>query len=149
MTAPTVTITIDRSSLSLSDLTFVGSGSSGYGLVSYQPPLMVARNTYAPSSRFTDGGELVGGAWEKTNIAFDWYALAASTETAVQAAFAAVVAAIGQFSFEVTTQVSGAPAQVWQADRGSMSPSQRTYVDLANHCPVYAVTIPVQPIPGS
>lgn len=77
------------------------------------------------------------------------YCATAANETSAQSSYATVAAAIGQHSFTVTTQVSGAPAQVWSADRGSIQlagSGGRTYIDLMNANPEYAVTIPVYPI---
>lgn len=152
MIDPSLTISITRLLLpgSLAPLQFAATpADETLGIFNYQPPSAIARNGYAPANRFRDGAELTSSAWEKTNLGLDWMADEASSETEIQAAYAEVLAAIGQFTFEVTTQVSGAPAQVWRADRGSMSPAPRTYLDLANLCPVYPVTIPVHPIPGA
>lgn len=152
MTDPTLTISIDRSSLpgSLAPLVFSAAlDATPLGIVGYQPPADVPRYAYAPSSADVDGAELVAVAWEHTNLGFDWVADEAASEADVQTAYLEVRAALEQFSFPVTTQVDGAPAQVWTADRGGMNPSPRTYEDLLNHNPVYSVTIPVQPIPGS
>lgn len=150
---PTLTISIDRSSLpgSLSPLTFSAkrSGGTTRGIVAYQAPLAVPRNAFAPPNRFIDGNELLSSSWEQTSLAFDWVPVGATTEATVQAAYIEVLAAIGQFAFEVTTKVSDADGQVWSAYRGAMSPNPRTLLDLSHLCPVYPVVIPVQPIPGA
>lgn len=152
MTDPTLTITIDRSSLpgSLDPLEFSGNlDDAGLGILDYQPPARQARVAYAPDSVNTHGSEATGASWQQAILGFDWVCDTAADETALQAAYEEVVAALGQFSYEVTTQVSGAPAQTWSADMGSCAPSQRDYENLANLNPVYAVSIPVYPIPGS
>lgn len=105
-----------------------------------------------PDSDNITGSELTSVADQATILGFDWFPVGAANETAVQAAYAEVAAAIGQFRFTVTTQVGGATAQVWTADAGDIQlggSDGRTYVDLNHLCPVYAVTIPVQPIPGA
>jgi hypothetical protein len=150
MTDPTLMISIDRTSLSLDPLVFSGSpDGTVLGVVSYQPPGLQRRITYAPDSADVDGSEAVASAWQQALLSFDWVRDGGATETQVQASYLEVAAALAQFSYPVTTQVSGAPAQVWAADSGSLAPAARTYVDLVNHNPVYSVTIPVRPIPGS
>lgn len=150
MTAPTLTITIDRTSLSLSPLVISGSlDANELGIVNFRPPPRQARTTYAPDSVDLDGSEPIATAWQQSLLNFDWMPDQAASETDVQASYVEVCAALAQFSYAVTTQVSGAPAEVWTAERGSITPPQRDYVDLAYLRPVYAVTIPVRPIPGS
>lgn len=146
MTDPTLTIAISRTSLSLAPLSFSGAlDGTTLGIVGYQPPAMQSRVVYMPDSADVDGSEAIAATWQQSLLSFDWVREGA-TETQVQASFAEVLAAVGQFSYTVTTTVSGAPAQVWSADRGSVVPSARTYVDLEHRIPVYAVTIPVYPI---
>lgn len=152
MTSPTLTITIDRSSMAgaLEPLVFSGAlDSNELGVVSYQPPALQRRVAYAPDSGDVDGSEAVSSSWQQSLLSFDWVRDAAASETQVQASYDEVAAALAQFSFTVTTKVSDAPSRVWSADSGSLVPSPRTYEDMANLNPVYAVTIPVQPIPGS
>lgn len=151
MTNPTLTVSIDRTSLSLSPLVLNGQHTGSYGIVRYIPPAMIARLDYMPDSPDVDGSELTSASWQQTILGVDWMPLDAANETAIQTAYAAVLAAIGQFSYTVTTTVNGAPAQVWSADRGSMQlggSDGRTYVDLAYRVPIYALTIPVYPVPS-
>lgn len=151
MSDPTLTVSIDRTGLSLSPLVFNGARTGSYGIVHYVPPAMVARVGYMPDSPNVDGSEAISAAWGQGILGVDWIPLGAANETAVQSAYAAVIAAIGQFSYTVTTQVNGAPAQVWTADRGSMQlggSDGRTYVDLVTRTPIYALSIPVYPVPA-
>jgi hypothetical protein len=148
---PTLTISIDRSGMtgSLGPLEFSGKlDGTSLGIVNYQAPARQSRTAYAPDSINIHGSEAIGAAWQQAILSFEWVCDTASSETDVQAAYDEVVAALEQFSYPVTTQVSGAPAQSWAADMGSCAPSGRTYADLANTNPVYAVTIPVYPIPA-
>lgn len=147
----TLTISIDRTGLSLSALEFSGADdATDLGIVGYQPPSRQSRVTYAPDSINIAGSEAIGGTWQQAILGFDWVPDRAASESDVQTAFAEVVAAVGQFSFTVTTQVSGAPAQVWAANMGSATHPARTYVDLSGVVrPVFSVSIPVYPIPGS
>lgn len=147
MTDPTLTVSIDRTSLSLAALVFSATlDANALGIVAYQPPSMQSRLAYMPDSFDVNGSEAIGASWQQAILGFDWVRDNGATETQVQASYAEVLAAIGQFAFPVTTQVSGAPAQVWSANRGSMSAAPRTYSDLTYRNPVYAVTIPVYPI---
>lgn len=144
---PTLTVSIDRTSLSLAPLVFSGSlDGTALGIVGYQPPSLQMRVAYAPDSVNVHGSEPVGASYQQAILGVDWVRDGAATETQVQASFAEVAAAVGQFSYTVTTQVSGAPAQVWSADPGSLSASGRTFGDLANVNPVFALSIPVYPI---
>ena len=150
MTAPTLTVTIDRTSLSLPPLVLSGTrDSNALAIVSYQAPSTLARVGYMPDSADTHGSEAISFAYQQAILGFDWVRDGGSTETQVQASRNEVAAALAQFSYSVTTQISGAPAEAWTADPGSQVPSARTYADLMNRNPVYAVTIPVYPIPGA
>jgi len=152
MTEPTTLITISRTALSLSDLVLSGTlaDANGFGIVRYFPPGRQSRVLYAPDSADVHGSEAVAWSLQQAMLGFDWMPVGAASETAVQTARNAMEAAISQFSFQVTTQVSGAPAEAWKADPGSMTlggSDGRTYVDMKYRVPVYAVTIPVYPIP--
>jgi hypothetical protein len=151
MTDPTLTISIGRTSLSLSPLLFSGSlDGTELGVVNFQPPARLSRVTYAPDSIDVHGSEAIGASWQQAILGWDWVLDGAANETALQAKYDEVVAAVGQFSYAVTTQANGAPAQVWAADMGSVTPPARTYVDLAHpNALVVSVSIPVYPIPGS
>lgn len=147
MTDPTLTITISRTSLSLSPLVLSGTyDSNALGVTNYQPPAEVPRYGWAPDSADVNGSELISVALEQANLSFDVVTDQATTATVSQSLRDQVRAAVGQFSFTVTTQVDGAPAEVWSASRGQFSPAPRTYEDMANHNPTYSVTIPVYPI---
>lgn len=153
MTAPTNTISIDRSSLTLSALQISGSrDGTELGLVRYIPPARIPRIAYQPDTGGIHGSEATQWSWQQAILGFDWVPDTAESETEIQAAYYEMLAAITQFKYEVTTQVSGAPAEVWLADPGAITlggSDGRTYVDLNFLRPVYAVTIPVYPIPGA
>lgn len=148
MTAPQLTITISQTG---DDLVLSGTpGEGAYGITSYSPPALQARLVYAPDSAYTHGSEATGSAWQQAVLSFSWVPDTAADEGDVAATYAAVVAAIGQFSFTVTTQISDAAAELWSGRHGSiaLASGSRGYTDLAHHNPVYNVTIPVYPIPG-
>lgn len=146
-----LTITIDRTGLSLSPLVLSGvDDDHDYGITAYQPPALQARVGYMPDSGDIDGSEAISSSWQQSLLGFSFVPDHADDETDVQASYAEVAAAVGQFSFTVTTQVSGAPAQVWSADRGSiaLAAGSRSYLDLTAVPPVYSITIPVYPVPA-
>lgn len=150
MIDPTLTITISRASLSLPDLVFSGKvDGTVLGIVNYQPPAYLWRIAYMPDSADTHGSEAVSAAYQQAILGWDWMRDSSTTEAQVQAAREEVRAALAQFSYTVTTKVSDAPAEVWAADPGSLTPPARSYVDLAHLWPVFAITIPVYPIPGA
>lgn len=147
MTAPTLTISIDRSSLSLSPLVLSGTNDSNdLGVVNYTPPAKQKRLGQMPDAPDIDGTEYVSSSYQQSRLNFDFVTDKATSETELQALEDELAAAIDQFAFVVTTQVDGAPARAWSANSGDLIPPSRTYTDLANHNPVFAVSIPVFPI---
>lgn len=150
MTDIPVLITISRTAAAGGPDPLVISGSideNALGVTDFKRPGLNARITYAPDSRYFDGSEETAVAWDQGILAFSWVPDQAENETDNQASHWEVAAAIAQRRFDVTTQVSDAPAEVWRAKRGSMIPDARSYSDLVNNNPVYALTIPVHPIP--
>lgn len=149
MTAPTLTITISQTG---DDLVLSGTpGVGDLGVTRYSPPALQARLTYMPDNPSIDGSEATGAAWQQSLLTFDWVPDTATDEGDVAASYADVVAAIAQFEFTVTTEVSDAVEEVWSANRGSivLSGGSREYTSLVNKNPVYTVTIPVYPIAGA
>ena len=149
MSDPTLTITLDRTSLGLGALVLSGSGTANpLGIVAYTPPALQQRIIYAPDAPGVHGSEALAASWQQAVLGFDWCRFDAATEAQVAASYDEVAEALGQFSFLVTTAVSDALAQTWAANAGSLVPSARTYSDLTYRNPVYAVSIPVYPIPS-
>ena len=149
MTAPTLTITIAQTG---DDLVLSGTpGVGSLGITRYAPPALQTRLSYMPDSPSVHGSEATGASWQQALLSFDWVPDTATDEGDVAASYADVVAAISQFEFEVTTQVSDAAAEVWVANWGSivLAGGSRDYTSLVNKNPVYTVTIPVYPIAGA
>lgn len=147
-----LTITIDRTGLALSDLVLSGLlDANPYGIVAYSPPALQARLIALPDSASVHGTEYVGGGWQQSLLGFSWVPDQAEDAGDAQAAYREVAAAIGQFSFVVTTQVGSAAAEVWDASMGNiaLAAGSRDFTDLEHSNPVYSVTIPVYPIPGA
>lgn len=153
MSDPNVTIKVYRSGMegSPDPLEFSGIDDSvALGIFGFQRPGLQMRITYAPDSNSRHGSTKRAAAYQQAILGWDWAADAAATETEVAAAYAEVAAAIAQFTYVVGTTVSDADEELWSADPGSMVPSPRTYEDLVDPGQVvYAVSIPVYPIPGS
>lgn len=149
---PTLTINISRLLLpgDLDPLEFSATlDGTTLGILSYQEPAMLQRLGYMQDHPDVDGSELTSASLQKVLLGFDWFADLAETEAEAQSAKVEVRAALRQIAYTVTTQVSGAPAEVWFADPGNMTPSPRTYDDLVNLGQAHEVSIPVQPIPGA
>lgn len=144
-------ITISRSTDAGGPSPLILSGTldeNDIGITNFTEPSLRARITYGPDSRYFDGSEETAVAWEQDQVAFGWTPSRPSTEAAVQVSYLELAAALAQRRFDVTTQISDAPALVWRAKRGSMIPRPRELVDLLFKTPVYDVTIPVFPIPS-
>jgi hypothetical protein len=145
---PTLVITISRTELGLGLLTLsAADDGTPLGIYRFRQPSLQRRNNYAPSSQYADGDEQISSSWQQALMEFDW-AQEGATEAQVQASYWEIAKALAQSSYTVTTQINGAPVLSWDADSGSMAASDRTYEDLSESDQVYAVTIPVKPIPG-
>lgn len=147
-TNPSLTITIDRASLSLADLVMTASaGYTGLGIVNYTEPAMQSRILYAPSSAYIPGDVALAATWQQTSLNFDVVAPRVSTETQARAAIAELLTAIYRLQFPLTVSVSDADGETWTCDAGSVAPlGSRTYVDLRYHGPVWGVSIPCHPV---
>jgi hypothetical protein len=147
-----VTVSIDRTSLGKAPLVLSAGQDTTLGLTAYQPPGKVARVTYANDHPDMDGSVALSASWQQALLGFNVVTDQAADEAAIASQVAELVEALAQFSYLVTTTVGNAPAEVWSAQRGSIAlavSDGRSFTDLANHNPVYAITIPVYPIPGS
>lgn len=149
MITPSLSISIDRTSLSLGALVLYGSNGGGTLAVSrFVEPGQVARIVYAPDVPGLSGSIPLASSYQQAVLSFDAFPADAATEAIAQAAIGDLRAALAQFSYQVTTIVSGSQ-NVWACDTGSISlanPEGRTYADLANLNPTYAVTIPCKPM---
>lgn len=153
MTVPTMTISVARvvDAGGPDPLTYSAADDDiPLGIVSYQAPAHVNLVVYAPDTGSVAGSEATGASLQHALLQWDWMCDTAEDEADMQAAYTEACAAVDQFAYEVTTQVNGAPAQVWQADSGTVTPPARTFVDLDHpDALVMSITIPVYPIPGS
>lgn len=152
MVDPSLVLTIDRTSLSLSPLVMSASRSDAtdLGIVSFREPAMQARLTLAPESRLIAGDQMTGSTLQQTLLSFQLMPLEAASESEVRTVIEELQAAVcRQASFTVTDAISGAPERTWSCNSGSVIPdSDRSLVDLTHHVPVWSVSIPAYPIWG-
>lgn len=147
MPDPTLTISIDRSALSLSPLLFVGSGDGQLGITDYREPAMQPRLRVAPASDFIHGE--IPLAWSYQQTILEWsFATFGTTEAESRTLVAEVRAAVTQgLSFPVTVTVNGAPAETWSCNPGQVvSETPRTYENLRDSDPTWLVSLPCYPI---
>lgn len=106
-----ISLTFDRSSLSLADLVISTHPNSG---ALYLPeggvtrPVFSTRYTRTPQSAYEDGnGDLLAAVREATDLPVTIYAHGEDT-AALEAAKAALEAAVAQWSYDLTLTVDGA-----------------------------------------
>jgi hypothetical protein len=149
MTAPTLTISIDRTSMTLSALVLTGhvDVSRVLSVSDYQEPAMQPRIQYAPSSDDVSGEMPLGWVWQDSILGFNVFSDASATEADMRSKIAELTAAVARLSYETTVTVSDADPEVWTCRPGSVTPvGGRSLVDMRLHNPVWSVAIPVYPI---
>lgn len=144
----TLTISINRASLSLAPLVLSGSdGGSSLGITDYSEPAIQPRILYAPDSAYESGSTPLAVAFEDTIVGFAVCTTTSTTEAASRSLIAELVSAVSQFSYTVTVTVDGAPAETWTCRTGAVAPvGGRTYSNLRRHNPEWSVTIPAHPV---
>lgn len=147
-----ITVSISRASLPGSPAPLVLSGTEDgtlWGIVGFRTPGRVRRYAWLPDSPDVDGSVLVSSSLQQGLLSVA-VAPDVTSESALQTALGDLYAALGQWSYTVTTTAGGAPAQAWSANPGSIELAEdtRDIDDLADSDPVYAITIPVYPIPA-
>jgi hypothetical protein len=146
----TVTVSIDRSSLSLTALVASDDGATYQikqdGLTR---PAITWRLTAAPDSADVHGTEYVAAAKEQTSLPLDIIVKAASS-AALNTACVALEDALSQFTYTATVVVDGV-TKVWSCAPAAYSPTSGLieFGMVNGHFDVFTVTIPVYPIPGS
>ena len=145
----TVTVSIDRASLSLTALAITNDGATyqiaqdGLG-----EPNITWRRLSAPDSANIHGTEYIGAVKEQTSIPLVVIVKAASS-SALKTARDALFAALSQFSYPVTITVDGV-AEVWTAGPADWARSTTVQPgQVAQFFTSLTVTVPVYPIPGS
>lgn len=141
-----LTISIDRTSLSLAPLVLSGSDdSTPLGVTGYQEPAIEPRISYVPDSAWVDGSVAVAVSYAQTFLGFDVVTDQAVSESESRLLLAELRRALGQFRYGVTVTVGDAPPETWACDPGTVGPIDRSFVDLRDHNPVWPVTIPCRP----
>lgn len=141
-----LTISIDRTALSLSPLVFVGSGDGQLGVTDYREPAMQPRLRVAPASDFIHGEVALAWSWQQTIL--EWsFATFGTTEAESRSLLAEVRTAVTQgLSFPVTVTVNGV-AETWSCSPGPVNPeSPRTFENLRDSDPTWSVSLPCYPI---
>lgn len=148
MIDPTLTISIDRTALSLSALVCSGKrDGSPLLLTDYAEPAMQARVGTSPDSEWVHGSQALSWAWQQTILSFSVMA-DASTEAAARAVIAELRAAVTQgLNYSVTVSVSDADAETWRCQPGSVTPAgSRSLADMRRPVNVWNVTLPCYPV---
>jgi hypothetical protein len=144
---PTLTISLDRTSLSLSPLVLSGvTDTNVWGILpGFQLPGQVPRVTYAESP-FVHGAVAVGSTYQQAVLGFSVFPRVADA-AALSTAVAGLRAALGQFAYTATVAWNG-DTSTWECDPGSLTPQPVDLPELRANAPVYEVSIPCYPIPS-
>jgi hypothetical protein len=144
-----LTISIDRTSLTLSALLLTGHDNPArvFSVADYQEPAMQPRTQYAPSSDDVSGEMPLSWVWQDSILGFNVFAEDVTTEADLRSRLAALTAAVGRLSYATTVTVGDAAPETWTCRPGTVTPAgSRTSFDLQTHDPVWSVSIPVHPI---
>lgn len=120
------------------------------GITAYSSPGRIGRVTYLPDEPDIHGSIPQAGSLQQGVISFGVLATAAS-ESVMRSLIGPLEQALGQLNYTVTETIGDAAPRVYPAVMGSIELANnagRTYEDLRDSDPVYAVTIPVYPIPS-
>lgn len=141
-------VTIDRSSLSLSDLVISDAFDATYQLLrdGLGRPAITWRMTAAPDSVDVHGTEYLAAVKEQTSLPLKVMVQAASTG-ALDTAVTALEDALSQFTFPVTQDIDGV-TKVWSASPASYGADsgQVVHARVLQHFEVMVITIPIYPI---
>lgn len=116
-------------------------------LVGLREPARQTRIAYAPASAWMPGEMPLAVTWQQSLLGLEVAARGAATESAAQAALAELDNAVLSLGVPVHV-VWHDHTQVWTCHGGSRTPStDRDYVNLRDHDPVWSVSLPCYPIP--
>lgn len=143
-----LTISIDRTSLTLPALVLLGHGTApGLAVEGYTEPTLRPRVAYAADSDWVDGSMPLSMSWQESLIGFSVFADAAASEAQARGWIAELVRALGRLRYLVTITVNNAPAETWTCAPGSVTPTgSRTSANMRDYDQVWEVSIPCQPI---
>lgn len=145
---PTLTISIDRTSLGLGPLVFSGrTDLNVWGILpGYQQPGLDPEERIV-SSPLTHGEVSTGFKWRGALHQFDAFPNVA-TPAALTAAKAEARAALGRQAYSVTVVENG-ESTTWACRVGRFLPSPIDYPELKYLQPAFSITIPCHPLPGA
>jgi len=139
------TVSIDRSSLSLSALAIASTYQTGLYLADQglgRPAKTWVRN-YA-TARDWNGAVPVDARLDQSSVALSIYIQGTSTSD-LESRYAALEAALYQFTYNLTVTVDGT-AKVWAAEAADITPAGYDVSFTLQYLQLVAVTIPVYPI---
>jgi len=148
VTDPALTISIDRTSLSLSALVMTGHADASrvLSVSDYQEPALQARINYAPTGD-AHGDMPLSWSYQESILGFNVFYEGATSEAEMRSRIAELVAATGRLTYETTVTVNGADAETWTCRPGTIQPiGGRTRSDMRLYNPVWSVSLPVYPI---
>ena len=147
MSEPTVTVSVDRTSMILGPLVFSGTPGDGqYGLSEYQEPTVTPTIRYATPSDFENDDDALGFRLGESILGWSFFTDGAASEQESRNLVAAVRYALLRISYEVTVTIDGSTPEVWTCKPGVVTPAKRTYADLVAYNPVFQVTVPCHPV---
>lgn len=149
MVDPTLVISIDCTGMAdPTPLVFHASGVDGIAITDYREPSLEPLNLYASKSEYEDGQDVRGATWLNSLLGWDFKTDQATTEQASRLVVARTRLVIARLRYEVTVTTEDADPEVWQvAGRGSLVGPERTLMNLVNHDPVWALSLPIKPNP--
>jgi len=145
----TVSVSIDRTSLSLSPLVIDDNPASVYRIAQggLSRPTITVRETNAPDSRYFEGTELLAVTREQTRIPVKLIVQGASW-AAVEAAVDTLDAAVWQVMYDVTVTVDGV-AKTWHCTPAIPAPSGLIEPEnVSQFFDVFDLDIPCKPTPA-
>lgn len=141
-------LSIDRTSLSLSPLVLTNSppfaGGITYPEDGLAEPNFDMRRTYAPDSRYTPGRLLLGAVFDGSAIPLT-LTIKGTSAANLLARKAELVAALAQFSYDVTMTVNGQTIGTWPADATTVWWGVVDHGDARQFIALGTVSIPVNP----
>lgn len=144
----TASVSIDRTSLTLSPLVLNGSGGGTYTLTPRGLGAVVTawRYGWMPSHPDVHGDELLSATLENARLSLE-VLVEAATSVALETAVTALNEALFQFSYEVTQTVDGV-AKTWTCFPSVAVPVAGVVLhnEVAEHFGVFSMSIPVYPI---
>lgn len=143
----TLTISLDRTSLSLSPLVLSGiEDANVWGIApGFTPPMEIPRVRYAGSAWGRDVA--TGFNWQQGIIVCDVFPRVADT-AALNAEVAALKAALAQIAYQATIARNGV-ATVWDCSPSGLAPAAIDLYELEANEDGYALNIPCYPAVGA